>query len=487
MTTHALLNQVENLASVRLLVIGDLIVDHYIRGTTERTSPEAPVPVVLFQREERVPGGAANVARNILALGASVICVGTVGMDDPGTHLIESLSRLGADVSSIVRIAGRPTTTKVRIISQSQQMLRLDYEDAGVVPSATEQQVISAFDENVSRCSGVLISDYAKGVLTHRVLKHVLDKSARLAIPVFVDPKGRDYSKYAGAYCLTPNAREAYEATGVSGNSGEELAQAAEAIRSRAHAELIVITRGAEGIALCQRDSQPVLIPAAAREVFDVTGAGDTFISVLSLGIAAGTDALSAASLANIAAGIVVGKSGAATVAPAEILSAVQPDSLRRKLRSPDELATLGETLRAEGKRIVFTNGCFDFVHVGHIAFLQQARALGDVLVLATNTDSMITRLKGAPRPIIRQAQREKLLAAIEAVDYIVAFGDETPHRLIEALRPDILVKGSNFTLDQVEGHEMVLAYGGRVELLPGIEDISTDVLLAGKRLHDQD
>lgn len=469
-------------SALHILIVGDLILDHYVHGSTERTSPEAPVPVVLFREEKMIPGGAANVARNVCAAGAQAMCVGIVGEDPESRMLLDGLTAIGADCTGILTVANRPTTTKTRIISQNQQMVRLDREDNSAISSEAQEKLVASCRAAMAQCDAVIISDYGKGVLAPSVLRAVIDATDSRGIPSFIDPKGRDYSKYRGVHALTPNAREAYEASGFATNTVEGLRDAAQAIIAQTGCELLAITRGSDGVALFHETREPLLIAAAAREVFDVTGAGDTFVAFLALGIANGCTASEAARLANAAAGVVVGKSGAATVSPVELRAAMSPGAVGRKLRTREELKEITEQLRSSGKKIVFTNGCFDFIHAGHVAFLQSARALGDALILATNTDETITRLKGEPRPIIKQQQRESLLAAIEAVDYIVTFSDPTPHELIRELRPDIVVKGSNYTREQVEGWEIVEGYGGRIELLDVLEDISTRELLAQRK-----
>lgn len=480
-------SDLQKLAQTRILIVGDLILDHYVRGTTDRTSPEAPVPVVLFGGEEVIPGGAANVARNVRAASAQAFCVGVVGDDRSGEELITALGHMDIDCSFIVRDKGRPTTTKTRIISQGQQMLRLDREDARPVPGPVQAEVVAAVRKLLGSVQAVVVSDYAKGVLTPSVLSEVIAAAKQAGVPLFVDPKGRDFTRYQNAFGLTPNAREAFEASGVPTRDEEGLLKAAEIIFHDTNCEMLTITRGPEGVAVFSRipeaeQLEVSLIPTAAREVFDVTGAGDTFVAFLAMATAASFSGMEAARIANAAAGVVVGKSGAATLSLFELRAALAPAAPARKLRSPDELADLGDELRRAGKKIVFTNGCFDFIHAGHVAFLQQARALGDVLVLATNTDDVIKRLKGDPRPIIKQGQREELLAAIEAVNFIVPFSDETPHDLIRLLKPDVLVKGNNYTQEQVEGHEIVESYGGKIALLDIVEHISTRELLGGKR-----
>ncbi|MEI7635349.1 MAG: D-glycero-beta-D-manno-heptose-7-phosphate kinase [bacterium] len=475
-----ILDLLDRLSGCRLLVMGDLILDHYVHGSSERISPEAPVPVVVFQSEEWAPGGAANVARNICAAGGKVWCAGVTGRDSESEMLLSQMRRIGADCQGVLRLESRRTTTKTRIVSHGQQMLRLDREDKNPIPPQAEEQLAKSCLDRLAQCQAVAISDYGKGALTPRVLRTIIEASRKMGIPLFVDPKGRDYSRYRGAWCLTPNTREACEATGRSEPDEQGIHAAAQALLEITDCRNLVITRGPEGLSLFGRGREPLRLHATAREVFDVTGAGDTFISFMAMGVAAGADAADAARLANAAAGVVVGKIGAATVSRQELRAAIMPGSTGRKLRSASDLQELGEQLRAAGKRIVFTNGCFDFIHAGHVVFLRDARALGDVLVLATNTDDAITRLKGAPRPIIKQTEREKILAAMESVDYIVPFADDTPREIIRALKPDILVKGNNYAPDQVEGHEIVREYGGRVVLLELFENLSTRNLISG-------
>ena len=482
-------------ARLRVLVLGDLIADRYVRGHVERTSPEAPVPVVLWQHEDLIAGGAANVAANIRAAGARADCVGVAGDDADGHALRGAMERAGLDVSGVVTDPARPTTVKTRITCQGQQMLRLDRERADPAPPDVEDRLLAAFRERLPGAGAVVLSDYGKGVLTPRVLAAALSAAADAGIPLFVDPKGRDYARYRGCHGLTPNCREAAEAAGLApgevAKGDAALAEAAAAIRAATGCALLIVTRGADGLALfegrvtevgAEHDAEtataPLLLPTFAREVFDVTGAGDTFVAFLALATAAGLTAAEAAHVANAAAGVTVGKAGAATVSPSELRAALLgPDAagpLARKLVSVADLPALGARLRAAGRRVVFTNGCFDFLHAGHVAFLQEARALGDALVLATNTDPVIARLKGPGRPVIAQQQRLSLLAALEAVDHVVAFDDDTPHAVLAALRPDILVKGDNYADAEVEGHELVRAYGGEIRRLPVMTWFST-------------
>ena len=481
MSTTTLIQMVDRLATARVLVVGDLILDHYLLGTSDRISPEAPVPVVLLQREDCIPGGAANVARNVVAAGGHAKCIGVTGNDADGAVLRERLAAIGVDCGQVVALPDRPTTAKTRIVSHGQQMLRLDRENSAPVSADAERTLGDACEEAMPGCGAVIVSDYAKGVLTDGLLKRLIARAEELGIPLLVDPKGRDFSRYRGAFALTPNAREAGEATGVAVRDADGIAARGGGDPHADRMPFLAITRGSEGVALFDAGAPPVQIRATAREVFDVTGAGDSFIAVLAMAVAAGVAPADAARLANAAAGVVVGKTGAATVTQAELRAALAAHQPSRKLCSVADLEPLGQRLKAAGRSIVFTNGCFDFLHAGHVAFFQRARALGDVLVVATNTDAVITRLKGAPRPIVREEQRLGLLAAIESIDHIVPFADDTPHALIRALKPDVLVKGSNYTMEQVEGREIVEADGGRVELLDLVEGFSTDAFLRNR------
>jgi D-beta-D-heptose 7-phosphate kinase/D-beta-D-heptose 1-phosphate adenosyltransferase len=478
--TNEILNATTRFTGLHIAVIGDLMLDHYMTGSTERTSPEAPVPVVLVRQESYVAGGAANVARNIAAAGAQVTCLGANGDDEAGHHLSAALKSSGVKTHAILTTADFQTTTKTRIVSQGQQIVRLDRETQWPASPADVDALCTSAAALIKTCDAVILSDYGKGILTKDVVSRILQECRAANIPVFVDPKGRDYSRYSGAYAITPNSREAHEATGMETSTADGLAAAARAIRQATSSQIVVITRGADGLALLDASDKLTTISTSAREVYDVTGAGDTFVAWLTLAVAAGLSAENAARLANTAAGVSVGRVGPAVISIFDIHQALASGRLGKKLIEESDLPALGDQLRAAGKKIVLTNGCFDFLHAGHVAFLQEARRLGDVLVLAMNTDDSIRRIKGAPRPIISQMQRGELLASIDAVDYITFFEADTPHQVIRALRPDLLVKGSNYTLQQVEGSELVQEYGGQIHTIPVTIDISTSRLVQG-------
>jgi D-beta-D-heptose 7-phosphate kinase/D-beta-D-heptose 1-phosphate adenosyltransferase len=357
------IEQIEQLTGLEVLVVGDLILDHYIRGYTERTSPEAPVPVVVYEGEDYVPGGAANVARNLAAVGARARCIGVVGADDGSNVLCSRMGDADVDCSGMVRLSGQITTTKTRIVSQGQQVVRVDREGVRTLAADATAMLCELVDKLGDKCSAILVSDYAKGVVCDEVLAAVISRGRRDGVPVIVDPKGRDYRRYRGVYALTPNAKEAYEATGIATADADGLARAAAVLFEQVECEVLVITRGAQGVALFEKGREPQFLQTRAREVFDVTGAGDTFVAFLALGCAAGLGAHAAAELANIAAGVVVSKSGASVVTPAELRAAMLPGRAATKLRQVSDLAKLGADLRTRGKRVVFTNGCFVFLH----------------------------------------------------------------------------------------------------------------------------
>ena len=461
---------------IRALVIGDLMLDEYLWGKTERISPEAPVQVVDVVREDLRLGGAGNVVNNLAALGCRVGVCSVIGADDNGTLLRHVFSGRGVDTDGVFEDPDRRTSKKTRVIAAHQQIVRIDRESKEEIGSGQEEAIVRFLEQEGAQYQVFVVSDYLKGVLTPRVLTTVIETGHRLGIPVVVDPKGTDYLKYRGATVITPNRKEAEQAAGILIRDGESLKRAAEKLLAELDLSSLLITRSEEGMSLFFPAGEPVHIPTVAREVFDVTGAGDTVLAMLSLGLAAGVGIVEAARLANTAAGIVVGKLGTSTVSPVEILEEAgrsHRDS-DTKIKNLDVLAAIIETEKARGKRVVFTNGCFDLLHVGHVKYLQQARAFGDLLVLGLNSDASIRRLKGEKRPLIGEEERAHVLAALDCIDYVVIFGEDTPLRLIETLRPQVLVKGGDYTLEGVVGREVVESYGGRVELVAFVDGKST-------------
>jgi D-beta-D-heptose 7-phosphate kinase/D-beta-D-heptose 1-phosphate adenosyltransferase len=461
---------------LRVLVVGDLMLDEYLWGKAERISPEAPVQVVDVLRDDLRLGGAGNVVNNLVALGCQVAVSSVVGNDDNGALLMQAFSGKGVDVAGIFEDPHRLTSKKTRVLAANQQIVRLDRETRKPLSPVSEQRLAAHLRRQAGSYQVILVSDYLKGVLTPMVLEAVVAAGREHGIPVVVDPKGTDYSRYRGATILTPNRREAEAASGIAITDGSSLDRAARLLLEQADLSALLITRSEEGMSLFPREGEVLHIPTVAREVFDVTGAGDTVLAVLGLAMAGGQTLPEAARLANIAAGIAVSKLGTSTVSPEEIIEEVgrgHRDSVA-KVKNLDVLESLINREQEKGKRVVFTNGCFDLLHAGHVKYLQKARSFGDLLILGLNSDASVRRLKGANRPLIDEEERAHLLAALDCIDYVVLFDEDTPLRLIETLKPDILVKGGDYTREGVVGHEVVESYGGRVELVEFVDGKST-------------
>ncbi|MDL4863921.1 bifunctional D-glycero-beta-D-manno-heptose-7-phosphate kinase/D-glycero-beta-D-manno-heptose 1-phosphate adenylyltransferase HldE [Halomonas elongata] len=458
----------------RLLVVGDVMLDRYLHGGTSRISPEAPVPVVRVEEDEDRPGGAANVALNIASLGARAALAGLVGDDGNADRLVHRLEDAGVS-THFVRSPDIPTITKLRVMSRNQQLIRLDFEEG--LGKVDTQGLAAQVEEALPDADLVILSDYGKGTLTDvaALIARVRDAGKR----VLVDPKGSDFSKYRGASVITPNLAE-FEAVAGPCPDDATLAARGEALRAELELEALLITRSEKGMTLIREGAEPLHLPTRAREVFDVTGAGDTVIGVLGLALAAGHGFPEAMTLANLAAGLVVAKPGTATLSIAELYTAVHGDKLAEF--GVIEEAPLCEAVRAaqaRGERVVMTNGCFDILHAGHVAYLEHARQLGDRLIVAVNDDASIARLKGSSRPINPLARRMQVLAGLGAVDWVVPFAEDTPQRLIEAVLPDVLVKGGDYQPEQIAGGEAVRAAGGEVKVL-GFEDgVSTTAMIS--------
>jgi len=461
---------------VRLLVVGDLMLDEYLWGKAERISPEAPVQVVEVTREDVRLGGAGNVINNLVALGCQVIACSVIGGDENGTILHRAFTGKGVDVNGVFQDPMRATSKKTRVVAANQQIVRIDRESKESISAEFEERILEFISEREGQFKAILISDYAKGVLTPKTLEGIISIARKMKVPLVVDPKGMDYGKYRGASILTPNRKEAEIAAGISIVDEQSLNAAARTLLDDVDLEALLITRSEQGMSLFLRGGETVHIPTVAREVYDVTGAGDTVLAVLGLALACGRDYADAAQLANVAAGIAVGKVGTSTVSPAEIIDAVghgHRDS-ETKIKNLDVLAAIVETEKAKGKKVVFTNGCFDLLHAGHVKYLQKARSFGDLLVLGLNSDASVRRLKGDKRPLINEAERGHILSALDCVDYVVIFHEDTPLKLIETLKPAVLVKGGDYTPDSVVGKEIVESYGGRVELVEFVDGKST-------------
>lgn len=452
-----------------ILVVGDLMLDRYWHGTSSRISPEAPVPVVNVSETEDRPGGAGNVALNMAALGSKVSLVSIIGDDEAGQILHDRLRT--AKIHTNLQVSRtKPTITKLRVVSRHQQLLRMDFEEK--FDASDSSEFATKVKGLIGRANALVLSDYAKGSLPDcQALIHIARDAG---IPVLVDPKGSDFTRYRGATILTPNFHEFEEVVGKCA-SEQEIVHKGEALMLELGLQALLITRGEQGMTLLRHHQSELHLPARAREVFDVTGAGDTVIATLAAAIAAGQSLPEATALANLAAGIVVGKMGTATLSPPELRRAVIAEQgAERGVVTEDQLLMALEEARASGEKIVFTNGCFDIIHAGHVGYLEEARKQGDRLVLAVNSDDSIRRLKGSGRPINPLDRRMAVLAGLESVDWVVCFDEDTPERLLRRIKPDVLVKGGDYNEDQVVGNQIVKAYNGSVKVLSFYDNCST-------------
>ncbi|MEF8792420.1 bifunctional D-glycero-beta-D-manno-heptose-7-phosphate kinase/D-glycero-beta-D-manno-heptose 1-phosphate adenylyltransferase HldE [Thiohalorhabdus sp.] len=460
----------------RLLVAGDLMLDRYWSGGTGRISPEAPVPVVRVEGEEVRPGGAGNVALNAAALGASVRLLGFTGDDTEADALAESLTAGGVDCR-FLREPAIPTLVKLRVLSRHQQLIRLDFEEG--FAACDVDALGDRFANELAGSDAVVLSDYGKGTLAD--VGGLIERARAAGKPVLVDPKGTDFRRYRGATAITPNRAELEAVVGPCGTDADLVARA-EALRAELDLGALLVTRGERGMTLVRPGGEADHIATRAREVFDVTGAGDTVIATLASALAAGEAWPDAVALANLAGGVVVGRLGTVTVTPAELRRVHLAEQDGRKVLSEAELMTVLADARAHGERVVLTNGCFDLLHAGHVAYLEEAAELGDRLIVAVNDDASVARLKGAGRPVTPLAQRMAVLAGLAAVDWVVPFAEDTPQRLIERVRPDYLVKGGDYRPEAIAGYEAVTAAGGEVVVLPFREDCSSTAIINALR-----
>jgi D-beta-D-heptose 7-phosphate kinase / D-beta-D-heptose 1-phosphate adenosyltransferase len=462
-----------SLQSVHVLVAGDVMLDRYWIGEARRVSQEAPVPVVDVERTENRPGGAANVALNVVSMGARCTLVGFVGADEAARELRELLSAAGV-VCDFVVVNDWSTTVKLRVVSQNQQLLRTDFE--GPLPAGCHPELRRRVAAHLGSATALVLQDYDKGALD---APHELIGDARaLARPVIVDPKHKPFAAYRGADLLKPNLQEFRSALGPWRDDAELVALAAQACRGLDFGALVV-TRGGRGMTVVEKDGRHQHIPARPVDVYDVTGAGDTAAAALAVTRSLGWDAIACAQVANVAAGIAVGKSGTVAVSGPELARALAADArIDRGVLSLSQLADAVAQARGAGEKIVFTNGCFDILHAGHVAYLEEARTLGDRLVVAVNDDASVRRLKGAGRPVNPLDRRLRVLAGLAAVDWAVGFAEDTPEALLERLRPDVLVKGGDYPPDQVVGRDLVKRYGGDVRVLGLVEDCSTTAIV---------
>lgn len=482
------------LADRPIAVVGDVMLDRFLYGDVERISPEAPVPVLRHRQTLSMLGGAGNVARNIAALGGRAVLVGLRGRDAAAAELARLVTSQPGVIDRMVEGASRPTICKMRVIAGTQQLVRVDDELATPLDGAESMALIACLSAAVTGCAALVLSDYGKGVLTRPVIETAIGFARAQGIPVLADPKSDDFRHYAGADLITPNARELARATRLPTSTEAEVAAAARAVMATTGIPAVLCTRAEKGMMLVTADGSVASVPAEAREVFDVSGAGDTVIASLALALAAGHPLPEAMRIANAAAGIVVGKLGTATVTAEELAHALrglgQANPTEQTVLDTDSAQRLVQDWRGHGLRIGFTNGCFDILHAGHVALLAAARRRCDRLIVALNTDASVTRLKGPARPVNTLADRAAVIAALSMVDAVVAFAEDTPLELIRALVPDVLVKGADYTLDQVAGADIVQAAGGEVALIglaPGRSTTATLARAAAMRLQAND
>jgi D-beta-D-heptose 7-phosphate kinase/D-beta-D-heptose 1-phosphate adenosyltransferase len=495
MNPPELLAEFDRLGRPRALVLGDLILDRYTFGDAERVSQEAPVILLRADQREARLGGAANVCNMLRGLGAEVSCAGVVGHDRDGELVQRLLDEAGVDSSALLDDRSRPTTVKERFIGRAQgrhphQMLRVDNEVRDPITAGLQRELLDRLLDRLSSFDVILVSDYAKGVCTPPLLRELIDRARQANVPLLVDPiRSHDYSRYRGATSMTPNRLEAEMATGLRISTAADAFVAARRLREQLGLDLGIITLDRDGMALVDRDGTANLFPTRPRAVYDITGAGDMALAMIGVALAARIAPAAALQLANVAAGLEVEKVGVAVIPRGEIRQRLVDESRaaggnescsdrlfvpQDKIVGLDELERLCQAHRIAGRKTVFTNGCFDLLHVGHVSYLAEARRLGDVLTVGLNSDASVRRLKGNTRPVIGERDRATMLAALAAVDHVVIFDEATPHHLLHRLRPDVLVKGGTYTPDEVVGHEVVSAYGGQVCVVGLVAGVST-------------
>jgi D-beta-D-heptose 7-phosphate kinase/D-beta-D-heptose 1-phosphate adenosyltransferase len=456
-----------------VLIVGDVMLDRYWYGPTGRISPEAPVPVVKVEHNEERPGGAANVAMNIASLGGQAHIVGLTGQDEPAAVLEEKLTSLNVHCH-FVALPSYPTITKLRVLSRGQQLIRLDFEDK--FENTDPELVLSKMESSLPLVRSVILSDYAKGALEH--VQQFIQKAKQFDVPVFIDPKGADFERYRGATLLTPNMAE-FEMVVGKVHSEDELVTKGFALIDQYELDALLVTRSEHGMTLLRRGHEPFHLPTLAKEVYDVTGAGDTVISVLAASVAAGKPLDEACALANAAAGIVVGKVGTSTVSTIELAEAIHgSQDTDFGVVNEKTLIEAVKKAQARGEKVVMTNGCFDILHAGHVSYLNHAAQLGDRLIVAVNTDESVKRLKGPGRPVNPTDRRMAVLAGLGAVDWVVPFSEDTPQRLIATILPDLLVKGGDYRPEEIAGGQEVIAAGGEVQVLNFEDGCSTSEII---------
>jgi D-beta-D-heptose 7-phosphate kinase / D-beta-D-heptose 1-phosphate adenosyltransferase len=465
--------KVPDFRQARVLIVGDVMLDRYWHGSTSRISPEAPVPVVHIKKNEDRPGGAGNVALNVRSLGATASLLGLIGDDEAGKILQDQLE--GAKIQGSLLQVDMPTVTKLRVISRHQQLIRLDFEEPPIEDQHFEG-LFEKYEALINEADAVIFSDYNKGAL--RRLPDFIKVARQANVPIFIDPKYDDVSIYRGATLLTPNFKEFESVVGPC-RTEEEIVQKGRALLKKYELEALLVTRGERGMTLLREGKPELHVPTRAKEVFDVTGAGDTVIATLAAAVAGGAELDDAVVLANAAAGISVGKLGAATVSLPELCGSLHNHQGEPAgVMTEEQLLLAVQEARSRGDRVVMTNGCFDILHAGHVHYLEQAKQHGDLLIVAVNDDASVKQLKGAGRPVNSLEKRMVVLSGLGAVDWVVAFSEDTPERLIKAVTPDVLVKGGDYKVEEIAGSDHVLKNGGKVEILGFVEGLSTTSLI---------
>lgn len=461
---------VEKIAGTRVLVVGDAMLDRFISGSVDRISPEAPIPVLRVTRETVMPGGAGNVVRNLAALGVRVTFVGVCGNDPAGHEMRDAFEGDTLVNVQLINDVSRPTTIKVRYLAGNQQLMRADWEAAtsAALSAETADALVKAARDAIEECDVVVLSDYDKGVLANGRAIAIIEAAKAAGVPVVVDPKSQDFGRYRGADLITPNRKEFCSAANSDASSDIVIAEAAADLIATFDLGALLVTRSADGMSLICRDGKVTHLPAESREVFDVSGAGDTVVAVVAAMIGAGNDPADAATVANAAAGIVVAKVGTAVAYASEIVAALHHGDISEAEAKVLTVAEAGDRIirwQRRGLKVGFTNGCFDLLHPGHISLLQQAKAACDRLIVGLNSDASVKGLKGEERPIQSEAARSAILASLAVVDMVVIFGEDTPRDLIAALKPDVLVKGADYKIEDVVGADLVQGWGGKVVL----------------------
>lgn len=482
MDRSALHNLIDTLAGGRVACLGDVMLDRFTYGAVSRVSPEAPIPVLRIDREAEMLGGAGNVARNLAALGVETVLIAAVGDDAAGRAVAELAASEANIAARLIVEAGRPTTLKTRYVADGQQLLRADAETTAAPSAATVAALLAALDAALETADVLVLSDYAKGVLCDAVLAAAIRKATAAGVPVVADPKRRDIAAYAGVTLLKPNVAELAAAAGLACDDDAGVAAAAAALLAGEDIAAMLVSRSGAGVSLVTAEGVATHLPADAREVFDVSGAGDTVVATAAAALAAGADLEQAARLANLAGGVVVGKVGTAVVHADDLaaaLASAEATAQDAKIVTATGAAERVARWRARGLSVGFTNGCFDILHPGHVSLLRQARAACDRLIVGLNSDVSVARLKGPDRPVQTETARARVLASLEAADLVVVFADDTPLALLQTLKPDLLVKGADYTLDQVVGAREVRAWGGRVLLADIVDGHSTTGTIA--------